>query len=522
MAAANAPSLYERFSQTRRAHGGRPALAFSERTLTYEDLGASADRIAATLKATASESESLTAVFAHRTETAYAGILGVLGSGRGYVPLNPAFPPTRTQAMVRDSGVRTIVAGREALPLLDDVLEGEKGFTILVPEGPPPELSGHTVVSSDEIAAATPVLHHLPRPSDIAYLLFTSGSTGRPKGVGVTQENIDAYLDYVIPTYEVVPDDRCSQMFELTFDVSVHDLFVTWSAGACLCVPPKGATMAPGRYINSQQLTIWFSVPSVAMIMSRMRALRANTLPTLRASLFAGEALPAALANEWAAAAPSSTVENLYGPTEATITITAYRWTAGEQDDGFVPMGEPYPKHRVAVVDREGNEVADDEAGELCLAGPQVAPGYFRDPERTASVFKTLPGEGDTIWYCTGDLVERDSKRGLLYRGRIDDQVQIMGFRVELQEVDLALRAAIGTSLAMAVSHPPGPAAQTVYAFAVEADIDEATALERCRAALPPYMVPRRIFFRPDLPMNSNGKIDRKALRAILEGELDD
>jgi acyl-coenzyme A synthetase/AMP-(fatty) acid ligase len=257
------------------------------------------------------------------------------------------------------------------------------------------------------------------------------------------------------------------------------------------------------------------------MIMSRLRALKPSSLPTLRSSLFAGEALPAALANEWAAAAPSSTVENLYGPTEATITITGYAWTPGEQDDGFVPMGPAYPGHLAVLVDADGKEVPPDQPGELCISGPQVAPGYFRDPERTAQSFRKLPDHGDTVWYCTGDLVERDAKAGLLYRGRIDDQVQIMGFRVELLEVDGALRAALDSSLAIAVSHPPGPAAQGLYAFAVEGDIDEVTALERCRERLPHYMVPRRIFFRPDLPVNSNGKIDRNALRSLLERELE-
>lgn len=518
----DAPSLYERFREMRRAYGGRPALAFAERTLTYDELGASADRIAAAIDATASGTESLVAVFAHHSETAYAGVLGVLGSGRGYVPLHPEFPLARTQTMLRASGVRTIVAGREALPLLAAALDGERDLTILVPEGAPPDLPGHTVVSSDDIAGPAPVPHRLPRPTDLAYLLFTSGSTGRPKGVGVTQENVDAYVAHVVAAYGVGPNDRASQMCDLTFDLSVHDLWVTWCAGACLCVPPKGAKMAPTRYINRQQLTLWTSVPSVAMVMSRLRALKPGSLPTLRASLFCGEGLPAALADEWSAAAPSSTVDNLYGPTEATVATTGYRWTPGEQADGLVPIGEPFPKQRVAVVDRDGNEAPPGEPGELCVAGPQVAPGYFRDRERTASAFKALPGEGDTIWYCTGDLVERDPKRGLLYRGRIDDQVQIMGFRVELQEVDGALRAAIGSSLAMAVSYPPGPAAQAVYAFAVEADIDEATALDRCRERLAPYMVPRRVFFRPDLPMNNNGKIDRNALRSILERELDD
>jgi amino acid adenylation domain-containing protein len=514
------PSMWERFQDTRRAFGGRPALAFPDRTLTYDQLGESADRIAAALDATASDDEPLIGVFARRSETAYAGFLGALRSGRGYVPMNPTFPPARTQTMLRDSGVRTIVAGQEALPLLADVLEVERDLTILVPHGASPAVPGHTVVSQGEIAAAVPVPHKPPRPTDLAYLLFTSGSTGRPKGVGITQANLDAMVGYLGPAYGIGPEDRISHMYELTFDASVQDLYVTWAAGACLCLPPEGATMAPGRYINDQQLTVWYSVPSVAMIMSRLRALKPGSLPTLRTSMFVGEALPAKLADEWAAAAPASSVVNLYGPTEATVTITAYTWTPGEQADGFVPIGRPYPGHRVAVVDPDGIEVAAGEPGELCLTGPQVAPGYFRDPERTAAAFRTLPGEGETVWYCTGDLVARDPERGLLFRGRIDDQVQIMGFRVELQEIDAALRAAADSALTMAVSHPPGPAAEAVYAFAAETDVDEVTVLERCRERLPHYMVPRRVFLRPDLPMNRNGKLDRKALQAFLEEEL--
>ena len=169
-------------------------------------------------------------------------------------------------------------------------------------------------------------------------------------------------------------------------------------------------------------------------------------------------------------------------------------------------------------MDESGLDVGDSGRGELCLAGPQVTPGYWQDPERTAASFVELPGSTQR-WYRTGDVVERSEQHGLRYLGRIDDQIQIMGFRVELVEIDAALRHALGTELAVAVPYPPGPSAEGVYAFAAGSDHhgDEAGALALCRDRLPSYMVPKRVFFVDQLPLNSNGKIDRGALRPTLE-----
>jgi len=352
-------------------------------------------------------------------------------------------------------------------------------------------------------------------------LLFTSGSTGQPKGVGVTQANVAAYLSYVVDAFGYSPDDRCSQMFDLTFDLSVHDLFVTWMAGACLCVPSKRATVAPVKFLRDQRITTWFSVPATAMVMGRMRMLAPGAYPDLRLSLFCGEALPTAVAAKWAAAAPNSAVHNLYGPTEATIAITSYELTPTSPTSGLVPIGKPFTDHEIAVIDADGDHVVDGERGELCLAGPQVTPGYWDQPDRTEASFVRLP-DSDSRWYRTGDLVDWSEPDGLRFHGRVDDQVQIIGYRVELVEVDGAVRAALGTDLAVTLAHPAGPAAEALFAFASRADecTSESSALARCREQLPPYMVPKRVFFIDQMPLNSNGKIDRGRLRTTLDGLL--
>jgi acyl-CoA synthetase (AMP-forming)/AMP-acid ligase II len=216
-------------------------------------------------------------------------------------------------------------------------------------------------------------------------------------------------------------------------------------------------------------------------------------------------------------------VHNLYGPTEATIAITSYEWTANSGSGAAVPIGRPFPGHEVAIVDTSGCTVGEGQRGELCLAGPQVTPGYWNDPERTAASFVVLPHSSDR-WYRTGDLVEWSPSDGLIFHGRIDDQVQVMGFRVELAEVDAVLRAALHTESVITVSYPAGPAAEALYAFAVR-DGDqggEAAALATCREVLPPYMVPKQVFFIDHLPLNSNGKIDRAALSKTLEGRANE
>jgi amino acid adenylation domain-containing protein len=353
-----------------------------------------------------------------------------------------------------------------------------------------------------------------------AYLLFTSGSTGRPKGVLVRQGNVASFLDAVAARYDLNETDRLSQLFDLTFDLSAFDMFAAWQSGACVCCPDAAQLLKPSDFARESGLTVWFSVPSAAMFIERLGGLRAGMFPGLRLSLFCGEALTAELASAWAAAAPNSVVENLYGPTEATIACTAHRWSEGSAGgaNGFVPIGHPIGSTETRVVDEELREVVPGEPGELFLSGPQVVDGYWDDPAASASAFVTI--QGDVPGYLTGDRVFHPRSGGPLeYLGRMDSQIKILGHRVELEEVEAVLREEAGAE-AIAVGWPRTPSgAAGIVAFIAGTSVDPVQVRRAISERLPDYMVPRELRIVSELPLNPNGKRDRKALLSMLEAE---
>jgi amino acid adenylation domain-containing protein len=499
--------LAARFLRSAELFPDRPALEVAGATLGYAELRGRALGIARLLQARDMQSgPELTGIFAGRSVGAFAGLLGILLRGHGYVPLNPRFPALRNRELLERAGCRVLVVDAEQLEAARTVLEGLAEPPVLVVA----EEAG----SVDEIDAPD------AGPGTPAYLLFTSGSTGRPKGVLVRQANVTSFLDAVSARYDLSEVDRFSQLFDLTFDLSAFDLFAAWQNGACVCCPSAGQLLRPTDFVRDAGLTVWFSVPSAALFVERLGGLRPGLFPTLRLSLFCGEALPASLADAWAAAAPSSMLENLYGPTEATIACTAHRWERNSSPgaNGFVPIGQPLGLTEAHVVDEQGAEVAPGEPGQLLLLGPQVVEGYWDDPAATARSFVTMQGNGRG--YLTGDRVVRPSAGAPLeYLGRMDSQIKVLGHRVELEEVEAVLRDETRAD-AVAVGWPPTPSgAAGIVAFIADPAVDTIELRRALLARLPDYMVPRELRLVKELPLNANGKRDRKALLASLEAE---
>jgi len=524
-------SLISGFFRSLLRSPGSCALEIGETSLSYEQLWNYAGRVTACLKDTLDPAEKIVAVLADRSTAAYGGILGVLGAGRGYVPLNPKFPISRTLAMLRASGCTTVVVGKECAATLDSLLPHiDKPVKLIIPDadwldtGSEPggkHLPSHHVIPARQLSKIADPCEPMVDRDDTAYLLFTSGSTGMPKGVAVSQSNVVAYMEYAAKRFGIHGGDRCSQNFDLTFDLSVHDLFTCWDAGATLC-PFAEQTLTPAALVDELALTVWFSVPSVAMFASKLGLLQPGAFPSLRWSLFCGEALSSSLAAAWQQAANNSILENLYGPTEATIAITYYRWdpetSPAECVRGLVPIGWPFDGQQVCAVDEELTPVALGERGELCLGGSQVTRGYLNDPEKTARSFVRLKHTGDQLWYRTGDLVRQDERGCLFYLGRRDFQVKVNGYRVELQEIDLVLREAARTELAVAIPWPlsDGSASGIVGVVSGSDPAHDKQIIAACEAKLPRYMVPNRIYHFPQIPLNVNGKIDRGKITEML------
>ncbi|MBW8268685.1 amino acid adenylation domain-containing protein [Caldovatus aquaticus] len=512
-------------------HASRVALWVDGRAVTYQELSARAAAIAGALaEAGLAGPGRRCAVLGARSLSAFAGVAGALLAGSAYVPLNPRHPAARlaqalaaaeADALVVD--VRSAAAAREPLGLT------RHPVLVLMPDAPAPPAWGatlphHRFLCGRDLTGTGAGALRPGSPQDGAYLLFTSGSTGAPKGVLVRQANVAAYLRSAAERYRPGPEDRFTQLFDLTFDLSVHDLFLCWGAGAALYCPPEGARMAPREFVRRNALTFWFSVPSTAAFMARLRLLRPGDFPTLRWSLFCGEALPRRIAESWAAAAPNSLIENLYGPTEATIAITAFRLprdpAAIARLPDIVPIGTPLPGQQAVVLREDGSPAAAGEDGELFLGGSQVADGYWRRPDLTAERFRPPAGSAPgTQWYRTGDRARLAPGHGLLFLGRMDRQVKIGGHRVELQEVEAALRHAAGCDSAAAMAWPADEDgfARGIVAFVTEEAPANETVLDACRRSLPPYMVPSRVHRVAEWPVNDNGKTDYARLRRMVE-----
>jgi non-ribosomal peptide synthetase component F len=281
--------------------------------------------------------------------------------------------------------------------------------------------------------------------------------------------------------------------------------------------------MAPAKFIRDNHLTMWFSVPSTIGLTQKFGLLRDGAFPSLRVSLFCGEALPAAYADAWHRAASSSVVENLYGPTEATISITHYTWdddkSPGMCLNGIVPIGTTFEGQEICIIDSKRHVLPVGEMGELCLAGSQVTAGYWKTPKKTGEQYITIPSKGNSIWYRTGDLAKNDAEGCLYYLGRIDNQVKVRGYRVELGEVEYQVRQASDREEVVAIAWPTNDgSAQGIVAFIEgQCHLEKQSIIERCSEFLPDYMVPRNIYFLEALPRNANGKLDRRKLYSFLE-----
>lgn len=487
--------LHSRFLRGLELSGGGVAVHVGDQALTYPQLNELALLWGGAL---AQAGARTVGVLAGKGITAYAGILAGLYAGATVVPLRPDFPAARTGQMVEAAGVDAIVADARGLALLPEVLGGRQ-LTVLAPE-----CDGQPVPrASQALVAPRPV-----RPEDTAYVLFTSGSTGRPKGVRIGHSATDHYFGLLDARYDFTPDDVFSQTFDLNFDCAMFDLFCAWGAGAPAVVLPAGAYRDLPAFVAERGLSVWFSTPSAIDLVRRTGGLAPGALPGLRWSFFAGEALNVRDTADWRAAAPSSIVENLYGPTELTITVSGYRWDDVETPriavNGVVPIGEVHAGHDYVLLGSDD----DADEGELCIAGPQMTPGYL-DPADEHGRFLERDGKR---FYRTGDRVRRLGGNDLAYLGRLDSQVQVLGWRIELTEVEHALRGCgVGDAVVLGVA---GDAGTELFVFYTGGERPAIEMVRALRAVLPEGVIPRHYRHVDEFPLNSNRKIDRKTLAA--------
>ena len=502
------------------------ALYVGDTRFTYGELGTLVRRISGWLGPKDGEGSGKVGILASRTLEAYAGVLGILWSGSAYVPIKPDIPEDRLIRILQQTKLDALIADQAGLDLLSDSVLENAPERILFGTGAKPsqralEFQGTSFENFGELPDEGPDRPVCVAEDALAYIIFTSGTTGTPKGVMIETGSVVQFIEIMHRRFGFTADNRVAEASELTFDASVFDMFMAWSIGAALYVVPASQLMAPAKFIRDHELTIWFSVPSTPSFMGRMKMLKPGAFPSLRCSIFAGEALSVATAQAWQVAAPNSIVENFYGPTEVTVDCIAQTLEDPPyvtRNRGTLAIGTIFPGIEAGIVDEDLNFLPRETEGELVVSGRQLARGYFQDPELTAARFPTLGGRR---WYRTGDLAFEDSSGRFHHLGRIDNQVKILGNRVELEEVEAHLREIVGNDSVAAVAWPltDGRAAGVV-AFHCVQGVTRDEVRDGMKKRVPDYMIPKRVHILDTLPLGSSGKIDRKALIRMLDENL--
>lgn len=484
-------TLPERLASNVATHPNRVAVRDRQGALTYAELDLATHRLAARLRQLGARPGALVAVCLDRSTDLLVGLLGVLKSGAGYLPLDPDYPPDRLAFVLAQAECIALVTSEDLLGRLPSDL----------PRTVTMEDPGLSVEAGPLPASTSPV-----KPSDLAYAIYTSGSSGTPKGVLVEHSALANLLASMAREPGHDSGDVLVAVTTPAFDIAALELFLPLWVGAEVVVADHRDTLDPDRLaalLNAVGATVLQATPATwsALVTSGWPGRRG-----LRAWC-GGEALPTSLASQLQPRCGE--VWNLYGPTETTIWSLVARL---QDPDDRVPIGRPIGATLAFVVDQDDRLAPIGVAGELLIGGAGVARGYLGSPELTAQRFVQLPVTGGRRVYRTGDLVRWRPDGQLEFLGRLDDQVKLRGFRVEPGEVEAALRGQPGVADAVVVLRGSQGNARLVGYVTGERPLDPATLRRSVGQRLPAYMVPTEVLQLPELPRTPNGKLDRAAL----------
>lgn len=507
-----------RFSAVASRFAERPAIRIpGGATVTYADLNATANRLARYLRDAGIARGDVVCIAGDKSESAFAAMLACLKIGAIYTILDPDSPAERLRKIIGACAPRLLFSGAEDGG--GHLGETARELDVPVASGSAREFRDaiRTFVSSD------PEEVHNVLGSDPAYIMYTSGSTGFPKGAVITHQSVLNLIDWSIEEYGITPSDRLTNVNPMYFDNSVFDFYSALFSGASL-VPFTREVVTDARAlvaaVDEMKCTQWFSVPTLLIFLTTMKALNRDKFATLKRIIFGGEGYPKVKLKKLHDLYGHRTeFFNVYGPTECTCICSSYRISSSDfvELSGFPPLGSLIRNFACLIVDESGQETPVGELGELCLLGPNVGNGYYNDPERTACSFVQHPGNHNRyrdVMYRTGDLVKLDAGDGKLHiAGRKDNQIKHMGYRIELEEIETALSRLSCVSQAAVIQGTKHGLSQIVAIVSTTGGADEDAIRRDLREIIPGYMVPTLFHVVPALPLNPNGKVDRPRLR---------
>ncbi len=473
---------------------------------TYKEYHDKSLGIAKAILASGLKRKQPVAVYMEKSMKTLVSFMGVARSGNFYSPIDTDMPVERAKKILEILRPGIIITTHEKKQDLDIF-----------------EYKGQCLYYEDISAAAYDQQVERAEDgiltTDLLYVLFTSGSTGMPKGVCITHGGVIDYIDWVTETFHISFDDSFGNQAPFYFDNSILDIYAAMKTGAALHIIPQKLFSQPVpllEYLKEKKINTIFWVPSALMVVSKLKALKkVNMADTLKRVMFCGEVMPNKQLNIWRHFLPDAMFVNLYGPTEITDACTYYIVDRQFADDEPLPIGVPIKNTGILVLDEQDRLITESgRIGELCVQGVGVAKGYYGNLEKTREVFVQNPLNRfyDEKIYRTGDLVQYNENHELIYLSRKDFQIKHMGHRIELGEIETAVSSLSGITMCCCLYDEK----RCKIVLFLDREIKCEEINHRLKEKLPRYMLPGKVVFMEEFPLNANGKIDRVRLKEYL------
>lgn len=510
--------LHQALDESARRYPDRAAFRYEGKSLCYEVLRLKSNGFSHLLAQCGVQRGDRVGLLLPKSLDLPVAVFGTLKAGAVHVPLDASFPAKRLAKIAREAGICTWVTApsqqrlaQQLCELLADQVNHVIGCEV-------DSRNCRSQVARDDAMAETPVSVPLTG-DDPAYLLFTSGSTGEPKGILHSHGSGLAYAELAAQTYGLSCDDRLGNFAPLHFDQSTFEFYSGPLSGSCTVMIPQAFAVAVeslAELIEKEQLTIWYSVPSMLIQLLERGVLEGRDLSTFRWVLFGGEPFPPKLLAELMQRMPKTRFSNVYGPTEVN-QCTFHHLSIHSNLGESIPIGRTWPNAEHLLLDEEDNPVSDGEIGEYVVRTPTMMLGYWgsRISEEDAYFFRNEPGGRQSRFYRTGDLMKMSADGLLEFHGRRDRQVKARGYRVELDEIEATLctHESVQEAGSYLVDDPNmGERLEAAVCLRPGAATDERLLKRHCAEYLPAYARPMKIHILPDLPRTRTGKIDRTAL----------
>lgn len=511
--------LPEYLSRTCVDFKNKNAILESDRSITFGQLDELSDVLSDVLKSKNIKRQPIAVIFENSIE-AIIVIFGILKSGNVVVPIDPKSPRGKFEAIVLDCGIKTFLTDTKDSILVSEIKDKNELHNLILEENIEIccSFDNKIIESHKWIEENSPIID-----SDLAYILYTSGSTGVPKGVMISHLNIVNYVEDANKIFGFSYNDNLSFLNAIWGDMSLHDIFVSVSVGASLGVFSRNVILKPKEFlnlINKYKLSCLYTGPTILVFLAQLNKLDLINHSDIKTIMWAADVFPVKHLRKWMEECPNLRYYNCFGPTE-TVSTSTFHLVTSINSKSSVSIGKPYPNTRVLILDKDLKQVQSGEEGELYIGGSSVALGYWNNLVKTNEVFIQNPFNNKyrDLYYRTGDLVIFDEKNDLYFKGRKDNQIKIMGQRVELGEIENAIIEfpVIIECCVVLKRKDQFQGVEMVAFLAVNEILNEPDLLLFLEKKLPKNMIPNKFKVLSKLPkIEGNMKINRKILNDLL------